>query len=100
MNLALAFLPPFLTIIDLLSRSHPPTFLSSRLPDASLTLPSPCPRHVAYRDSKLTHLLKDSLGGNVRPTLPPLLVKSNRLNIDIDHATKLRFGEVLVHNLT
>ena len=28
-------------------------------------------RHVAYRDSKLTHLLKDSLGGNVRQALPP-----------------------------
>jgi len=27
------------------------------------------PAHVAYRDSKLTHLLKDSLGGNSKTVL-------------------------------
>ena len=28
--------------------------------------------HVPYRDSKLTRLLRDSLGGNARTVRPPL----------------------------
>lgn len=48
-------------------------------------------QHIPYRDSKLTRLLQDSLGGNSR-TLLVLAVSASRLHIQESIAT-LRFGE-------
>jgi hypothetical protein len=48
-------------------------------------------QHIPYRDSKLTRLLQDSLGGNSRTVLV-LAVSASRLHIQESIAT-LRFGE-------
>ena len=46
--------------------------------------------HVPYRDSKLTRILQESLGGNSRTTL--LINCSTRTYNDKDTLSTLRFG--------
>ena len=47
-------------------------------------------RHIPYRDSKLTHLLKSSLGGNAKTTLI-IAVASDMENLE-ETVSTLRFG--------
>jgi kinesin family protein 5 len=47
--------------------------------------------HVPYRNSKLTHLLQDSLGGNARTVLS--IHCSSSLNSDVETISTLRFGQ-------
>jgi hypothetical protein len=46
--------------------------------------------HVAYRDSKLTHLLKEGLGGNSKTTL--IVTASRKKDHQEESVQSLRFG--------
>lgn len=68
--------------------SRPPP-LGSRA-DGLLRIPSPQSSHIPYRDSKLTRILQESLGGNSRTTL--IINCSPSLYNEAETLSTLRFG--------
>ena len=57
--------------------------------------------HVPYRDSKLTRLLEDSLGGNCRTTMMEpwlkLVIKSKVISFNLKSIVMILYGIIMVY---